>query len=194
MQTEVVIVTGQRGNGKTTWARNYIKSLNRVIVLDKQAFEEFGVPLSPNFPALVKAVEGKSFFRASYAPHTFEIPVMFDLARVVGNCHLVLEEADQLDDPRSFLEYDEAISRGRHYGVSIVAISLFPTKLPYALRTQATRLICFRQLEPRAINTVAEIIGDDGLRLPSLQKFHYLDWTPENGSVEKKLDMNGLIK
>lgn len=185
MQTEVVIVTGQRGNGKTTWARNYIKGLNRVIVLDKQSFGEFGIPLSPTFPDLVKAVEGKSFFRASYAPHTFEIPVVFDLARVVGPCHLVLEEADQLDDPRSFLEYDEAISRGRHYGISIVAISLYPTKLPYALRTQATRLISFRQVEPRAIKTLGEIIGDEAERLPFLEKFHYIDWTPDAGCVEK---------
>lgn len=187
MQREIVLVLGQTGSGKTTWAKNYVKTLSRVLVLDA-AFGEYGVPEYTDFLSLARAVEGKSFFRASYTPRTYEIPVMFDLARVLGRCHLILEEADRLDDPRAFMEYDEAISRGRHYGVSLVGISLYPAKLPAMLRRQATRLISFRQIEPRDIDYIAEIIGPAADELPDLPQFHYIDWTPTGGAHIKNLN------
>lgn len=184
MQREIVLVVGQTGSGKTTWTRNYIKNLPRVLVLDAD-FGEYGIPCYETFPELVQAVDGKSFFRASYTPRQFEMPLMFDLARVLGHCHLVLEEADRLEDPRSFLEYDEAISRGRHFGVSLVGVSLYPAKLPAMLRRQATRLIAFRQIEPRDIDYLAEIIGPAADELPDLPQFSYIDWTPTGGAKIK---------
>ena len=186
MQRDIVIVVGQTGCGKTTWARGMVKTLSRCLILDA-SFGEFDAVTYPDFPSLVAAVDGKSFFRAAYTPRQFEIPSMFDLARVLGRCHLVIEEADRLDDPRVFPEYDEAISRGRHYGVSLTGISLYPAKLPAMLRRQATRVIAFRQIEPRDIDYLAEIIGPAADDLPDLAPFHYVDWSPVGGAKIKKL-------
>ncbi len=163
-----------------------MNSLSRVIVLDA-GFDEYQATQYADFESLALGVTGKSFFRAAYTPRTFEMPVMFDLARVVGRCTLVLEEADRLDDPRQFGEYDEAISRGRHYGVSLCAISLYPAKLPAMLRRQTTRLIAFRQIEPRDIDYIAEIIGSAADELPLLKPFHYIDWTPSGGAKINQL-------
>lgn len=186
MQREIVLILGQTGSGKTTWAKGYVQGLTRCIVFDA-SFGEFPIPSYQNFPDLINAVQGKSFFRASYTPRIFEYPLMFDLARIVGPCHLVLEEADRLDDPRIFPEYDEAISRGRHYGTSLAAISLYPAKLPAMLRRQATRVISFRQIEPRDVDYLGEIIGAGAELLPDLKPFHYVDWKIGEGSTIKRL-------
>ena len=163
-----------------------MNTLSRVLVLDA-GFGEYDATQYGDFESLATGIAGKSFFRAAYTPRTYEIPVMFDLARVAGRCTLVLEEADRLDDPRQFFEYDEMISRGRHYGVSICAISLYPAKLPAMLRRQTTRLIAFRQIEPRDIDYIAEIIGPAADELPDLKPFHFIDWTPSGGAHVKKL-------
>lgn len=189
MQREIVLVLGQTGSGKTTWAKSYASSLQRCIIFDA-SFGEFDAKQCGTFTELVEEVSDKSFFRASYTPRYFEHPLMFDLARVLGRCHLVLEEADRLDDPRAFQEYDEAISRGRHYGISLVGISLYPAKLPAMLRRQATRVIAFRQIEPRDIDYLAEIIGPAADDLPNLKPFHFIDWTPTSGATVKSLIKN----
>jgi energy-coupling factor transporter ATP-binding protein EcfA2 len=190
LQREIVLVLGQTGSGKTTWARRYVNTLNRAIVLDA-GFNEYGAHECGTFHDLVNHISTRSFFRVSYSPLTFEMPLMFDLARVVGNCHLIIEEADRLDDPRAFLEYDEAITRGRHYGISMVGISLYPAKLPAMFRRQTTRLISFRQIEPRDIDYIAEIVGPIADDLPNLEKFSYIDWTPAGGA---KIVKNSLTK
>jgi hypothetical protein len=139
-------------------------------------FQEYGVDVSNTFTDLCYKVYRSSFFRVSYTPLIFEIPCIFDLARVIRNMSLVLEECDRFDDPRFFQEYDEIISRGRHYGVSIIAISLYPSKIPAMLRRQATRLISFRQHEPADIQYIGEVVGEHALQLPDLEDFSYLDW------------------
>lgn len=181
MQREIILVLGQTGSGKTTWAKNYVNTLHRSIILDA-GFNEYNAHTVDNFPALVDHVSKRSFFRVSYTPLNYEMPLMFDLTRVVGNCHLILEEADRLDDPRQFIEYDEVITRGRHYGISLVGVSLYPAKLPPMLRRQVTRLITFRQIEPRDIDYIAEIIGPIADKLPALEKFSYIDWSPAAGA------------
>lgn len=183
-QREIVLVLGQTGSGKTVWAKNYIGTKNRVIILDA-GFDEYNCHSVSTFQELVGYVSGKSFFRVSYSPMSYEYPLMFDLARIVGNCHLLIEEADRLDDPRTFFEYDEAISRGRHYGVSLIAVSFYPAKIPAMLRRQTTRLISFRQIEPRDLDYIAEIIGDLAYDLPNLEKFQYVEWTPLEGAKIK---------
>ncbi len=186
MQREIVLVIGQTGSGKTTWARKFVQGLTRCIVWDA-AFNEYGVPEARSFPELVSMIEGRSFYRAAYTPRYYEFPLMFDLARVMGPCHLILEEADRLDDPRGFWEYDEAISRGRHFGLSLVGISLYPAKLPAMLRRQTTRLIAFRTIEPMDIDYLGEIVGGAAEELPNLEPFHYIDWTPLGGAQIKRL-------
>lgn len=191
MQTDVIIVVGQRGCGKTTWAKRYIQKLPRVIVLDAN-FGEFGIPQFNTVDELVASLSGKTFYRASYSPLQYEVPLMFDIARIKGSesgkgCHLVIEEADRLDDPLYFTEYDESISRGRHYGVSLLAISLYPAKLPAMLRRMATRVIAFRHIEPKDIKYLSEIMGEDARKLPDLKNFEYIDWRSNVGSEIRKL-------
>lgn len=189
-QREVILVLGKTGSGKTTWARNYIKTLSRVIVAEA-GYNEFDIIPCPTFDSLIDKIEkedkgGRGIFRVSYTPLYHEQPMMFDVARCTKNVHLVIEEADRYDDPRSCEEYDEIISRGRHYGVSIIGISLYPAKIPASLRSQASRVICFRQHEPKDVKYFYDVIGEAADQLPTLGQFEFLDWTP-TGLTKGKL-------
>lgn len=191
MQREVILVLGKTGSGKTTWARNFIQTKSRVLVVDA-GFGDYPATSIPSLNELILTADrlnanGNGFFRLTYTPRINETPIIMDLSRVLGNCLLTLEEADRFDDPKVCPEYDEIISRGRHYGVSILGISLYPFKLPADLRRQATRIICYRMHEPRDLDYLEDIIGEDVSRLPGLEPFHYLDWQAGIGSEVKTL-------
>lgn len=189
MRREVIIVIGGTGSGKTTWVRNYLRGLSRVLVFDA-GFGEF-YDEEQNLDTLARKLEAQSgglngtgAFRLAYTPRVVEYPAMFDLARIVGGLHLVIEEADRLDDPRSFEEYDDLISRGRHYGhsgrgqgVSIIAISLYAAKIPVALRSVCDTAIIFRQNEPNHVAYIADWIGDDAADvITALGRYEYVEW------------------
>ena len=191
MQREVILVLGKTGSGKTTWTRRFSETLTRVVVLDA-GFQDYQGLAYGDLTSLIDGAAkldagGSGFFRVTYTPRSGEAPVVMDLARVLGNCYLVIEEADRFDDPKVCPEYDEIISRGRHYGVSILGVSLYPFKLPADLRRQATRIICFRMHEPRDLDYLYDIIGEDISKLPNLEPFHYLDWQAGIGSTIHKL-------
>lgn len=187
MQREVILIFGQTGSGKTTEAIKIVGNLPRVFVAEAN-FGEFPCEQFSEYPAVVDRLEkSKCFasnvpFRVSYSPRIAEHPLIFDTAIELRNCSLVLEEADRFDDPRNFPEYDEVITRGRHYGVSIVALGLHPYKIPKELRRQCTALVSFRQIDPSDIDWLREIIGEQADALPSLQAFHKVVWTPATGA------------
>lgn len=65
---------------------------------------------------------------------------------------------------------------GRHYGVNMIATSTRASHLPPDYRSQATRVIAFRQSEPADIDYMEDIIGEKALRLPSLPRHEFIDW------------------
>lgn len=180
-QRDVILILGKTGSGKTTFARHLVRPLPRVFIVDAD-FREFGALSFDTFPDLTAYLEKKSppgnFFRVSYTPYTNEYPLVFDLSRLVAPVHLVLEEADRFDDPRYCLEYEEVIARGRHSGVSIIALSRYPYALPSMLRREATRIIAFHHHEPSDLNWFSDVMGPDTEMLPDLREHEFLDWRP----------------
>ena len=185
MQREVVLIFGQTGSGKTWKAKEILGRLPRALVIEA-GFGEFPVHESFwNFEDLVLRLdEWRAFsdlsnfparpprsyvpFRFSWSPLGHEHPLVFDCAKALGNCTLVLDEADRFGDSRFLPEYDEIITRGRHYRISIVAVALHPSKLPKDLRRQCTSLISYRQIDPDDVEALAEICGEAAYELPHL--------------------------
>lgn len=191
MQRRVILIYGQTGSGKTTFARRLLAQASRALVVDAD-FGEFQGQEFADYSEMVDALEAmRAFgsrvpFRVSYSPYDDEHALMFDLAVSLGNVELFLEEGDRFD---YLFEYQRVVIRGRHYGVSVVAVGLNWAVLPKALRRQATRVVAFAQTDPDDIHELARQVGplayDMGpdeqgrLRHPP---FSYLDWTPRGGA------------
>lgn len=196
MQREVKIRLGQTGSGKSYGAAKFFEQCPRAIVAEC-GYDEFKAVRFDEFPEMVLYLESvgafknrNAPFRVSYTPRISEYPLIFQTALETGNCWLFLEEADRFGDPRDCWEYDEVITRGRHCGVSIYALSLHPFKLPIDLRRQTTSLVSYRQTEPNDIKWLAEHVGDIAYQLPALPgpglnqrpPFPYLEWDGISGA------------
>lgn len=187
-QRRILIIVGQTGSGKTQLARAYLKDKTRVLIADAD-FREFGaLDFTQNglesLASYLKKYEARaSFFKVSYTPRSYEYPLMCDIARVMGNLDFVIEEADRFPDPKWCDEYDEIISRGRHWGVSICAISRHPYAIPVDLRREASRIVAFRHTEPRDIDWLSDVIGEAAYEIPKLGDHEFIEWRQGQGCL-----------
>lgn len=157
------------------------------------AFREFDALdfTSAGFDSLGEYLERhqrkEAFFRVSYTPYEVEYPLMCDLARVLGPIDFVVEECDRFPDPKWCQEYEEIIARGRHWGVSITALSRHPFAIPVSLRREANRIIAFRHHEPRDIDWLVDVMGEAAHKIPELAPHHYIEWTAQTGASEPRI-------
>jgi hypothetical protein len=183
----VDIIVGKTGSGKTTLARELVAPLTRCLILDV-GFNEFNAQEIYTLDELADYLEARGrihgFFKVSYTPLSHEYPTLFKMARLIGQQEpltLVLEEADTISPPSEMAEYDELISRGRHYGVNMLAVTLYPFKVPPELRRQATAFYSFTQHEPRDLQYLSDVYGPEHVdKIAALPPYHYLKWTRES--------------
>ena len=188
MQREVRLICGQTGSGKTHFAREIVKSLPRCLVIDS-GFQEFeNTIFFDNIESLISSLKDRSAetdkearFNLGYTPLPYEYESMFDIAIACGNLTLVLEEADRFDE--KIFSYQDIITRGRHYGISILAIAPHPYNFPKDLRRQLTEVISFRQTEESDLDYLSDVIGEEIYQVRDFPRdsFKYLKWTPETG-------------
>lgn len=194
-QRRVLIVVGQTGSGKSFLARTYLKSKTRVLIADAD-FREYGAreftpPGGAGFDAMLEYLKAHAgaggFFRVSYTPSQEEFPLVCEIARHIGPVDFVIEECDRFPDPQWCPDYEEIIARGRHWGVSITALSRNPFAIPVSLRREANRIIAFRQQEPRDLDWLSDVIGREAAaQLPKLGPHEFIEWTPENGALPRR--------
>lgn len=194
MQREVRLRLGQTGSGKTFGSAVHFKECPRAIVAEC-SFGEFPAVRFDEFPDLVVYLDKLNAFtntsapfRVSYTPRKSEYHLIFELALELGNCWLFLEEADRFGSPEDIPGYDEIITRGRHYGINIEALATHPYNLPVDLRRQCTSLVAFRQIEPRDIKWIGDLVGPLAYELPKLPgppqtpPFPFLEWDGVKGA------------
>lgn len=202
MQRDVILIYGPTGSGKTTLAGSVIDAYSRVLVVDA-AFGEFRADLFSDYEALLNELEkrsafpqrrvsiggvpSKASFRFAYTPNRNERGLIFETGLMLGTCLLVLEEADRFDNTLDLPEYDEAIIRGRHDGLSILAMGLRPSFLPKDLRSDVSRIYCFGLTDEDDLEYIAGVAGPkiyevtppkDGEKPP----FPYLFWRRGHGA------------
>src|SRR4030066_199780 len=129
MKNEVILITGQRGSGKTTYLKEQI-----------------------------------DYF---------------------CNAHMI---------PRDF---DEIVKRGRHQALQLIVATRRPHEIPPIIRSQISRLVTFRHLEPRDLQYLREISGVEEDRIQTLENYHYIEWRLGKiieGTVSKQKHKKGIFE
>lgn len=181
-QAEIKVVFGQRGSGKTTRAAALVADKPRVLVYDSLGHDYCnGVVCEDRrtFERLWRA-SYRGRFRLVYRPRDpqAEFPEICRLASACGNLSFLVEEVDLYFraaqcDPA----FTNVISRGRHDGVELIAVTQCPTGFGSLLRAQAHEWYIFATREPRHVDYLVDrCVGLDPQRVLALQKFEYLHY------------------
>jgi len=190
---ELVFITGKTGSGKSTLLRKMLADKKRLIIFD--TISEYS-ELSPPYPALF--VHDISQLYDYFAKnHSRDFRVVFDpedpeqvLTLKDGSEITVFEEAARLiythldsmilgvEEMANFMtgsrtpEYLRKITRfGRHSALSLYTTTQRPADVHPLIRAQITKLISFKQHEPRDIDWLKQVIGEEALGLKDLKPF-----------------------
>lgn len=178
MQRDFIIVVGNQNCGKSVWAKIFARSLSRLLVFDPMssyARVEFSSPDSWIENVAFNRLNG--FRYGSSFPDDLEM--IANAAFGAGDCMLLIEECALIF--RRGEELHEwakpLIFMGRHQRVSLLFVAQRASKIPIDVRSQATRIITFRQTEPNDVYAITERIGEscheEIIMLPDL---HCIDW------------------
>jgi DNA helicase HerA-like ATPase len=190
---EVVLITGKTGSGKSTLFRKMLEDKKRVIIFD--TLSEYS-ELAPPYPALFihnihdlydcLAKNHYKNFRIVFDPEDpeqvitlkdeAEISVFEEACKLIYN-HLEglvlgIEEVANFIQGSKVPEYIRKITRfGRHSSISLYATTQRPADVHPLIRAQMTKLITFRQHEPRDIDWLKQVIGEQAQGLKDLSQF-----------------------
>lgn len=176
---EIIVILGRRGMGKSTWAKRYVQGVPRLCVWDPK--RSYKVDYPPDLSAWFDEHEQDPRFQIG-GFYDEDQETLGSIAYALQHTCLVLEECAFVFNPREdFPEWArECIYLGRERGVSVVAVAQRPRSVHIALRSQATRVICFNQHEITDVDWIADMFGSDALdQIPHLARLECLDISPE---------------
>ncbi len=189
MKNEVILITGQRGQGKTTYLKDQIGLCNRVVIFDLLGeFTDYDTAynLREFFEMLSEDKEENFFVLNFYDPKTSEenFHVVCEAINRLQDIMFVVDEIDYFcsthNTPKQF---DEIVKRGRHQSLQLMVATRRPHEIPPIIRSQVSQLITFRQIEPRDLEYLGSIIALPGEDISKLQDFHYIKWSVKEGIV-----------
>lgn len=187
MKNEIILITGQRGQGKTTYLKDQIGIFDRVIIFDLLGeFVSYDTAYNMRdfFKALTKAKEENFFVLNYFNPKTSEddFQVICEAINRLQNIMFVVDEIDYFCSSHSVpRQFDEIVKRGRHQGLNLIVATRRPHEIPPIIRSQVTALITFRHIEPNDLDYLGSIINLPGEEISILEKFHYVKWTVDEG-------------
>lgn len=176
---DFIIVLGNQGAGKSVWVKQRVAYLQRLCVFDPMASYpnvDFETPLENVVDPILDG-EKKTFRVGVW--DSDDVDALGSLSFAAGNSTLVIEEAGVFFTRGQILEdwTKRLVYMGRHQCASVIFVAQRAQSIPIAVRSQATRIITFRQTEPEDVKIVCQIIGkqfrDD---LPALPDLACLDW------------------
>lgn len=173
---EFIVIVGQQGMGKSAWAKHYSRNNDRLFVFDPAASYPVDYEYDyDNWPDLMN-VENK-FRIGTYEPE--DIPMFGAMAYSVGDCTFLCEEAGTIFKKGQPMDTwaRRLIFMGRHVRANLIFLAQRAASIPIDIRSQADRLITFRQIEPDDVKAVTAIIGKDWAPyIPTLPPLTCLDW------------------
>lgn len=184
MERDFIIVVGNQGHGKSVWSKSYAESKTRLLVYDPlQSYRvDFGTDPEQWVEPTVSGTNQEFRYGSGFP---FELEMLGNCAYAAGNCTFIVEECalifrrgEELHDWAKPLVF-----MGRIQRVSLVLIAQRASKIPMDIRSQASRLVTFRQTEPSDVSALIDRIGEAGEAIPELPPLECIDWN--NGEVSR---------
>lgn len=183
MRRDVILVCGVTGSGKTNWARTFTSDLKRLFAYDIAV--SFPVQyVDTNYLVTFAENPAPQFRLGVYSP--YDTDVLTAAAYMVGNAWLMLEEISTLYNigARIHGPLQEAVLLGRQRSLSLLIISQRASYIPITLRSQASRIVSFRQQEKADTTWLADFMGKETAdQLPALADLECVDW--EKGNITR---------
>lgn len=189
MKNEVILVTGQRGQGKTTYIKNQISLYSRVIIFDllgEFTYYDTDLNLRDFFKSLSKAKEENFFVLNYYNPKNSEddFHVICEAMNRLKNIMFIVDEIDYFCSTHSIpKQFDEIVKRGRHQGLQLMVATRRPHEIPPIIRSQVTKFITFRHIEPIDLDYIKDLTGINPDEVQGLPNFSFIKW--EEGKISK---------
>lgn len=171
-QNSVTVILGKKGSGKSTQAKKLWAEASRRVCLDRNWEYDGGVVVRDfaSFVAYVSERGREKFFSVIVRTRDDEerdkILEFFTAADDPEQAPLpgtlvVVEEADTVWGPMGkHRGFSDLVNVGRHFQVSLVAISRRPRRLNRDVTANADELIIGRMQEPADREYLRELVGD----------------------------------
>lgn len=182
---EFIIVVGAQGAGKSVWTKNKTSLLKRLGVFDPMASykADFETPIDNMVEPILD--DDIPQFRIGTMDDT-EVDVLGSTVFAAGSATLVLEEAGLFFQRGANLEQwmKQIIYTGRHTRCSIILVAQRINSIPVQIRSQASRIVCFRQYEHDDVLILSKTFGKHFRDvIPTLDNLECLDW--QNGDIRR---------
>ena len=180
----VVLVLGKRGYGKSVWTKYFLSNQPRVFLFDPVGdYDQFYYITREDLEHIdMDTLRDKnhSFKIATSDPSCLEF--LASLAFLTGDCWLVIEEASYVFPPKQYMpEYlRDIVFLGRHNNCSLLLTAQRAVSIPIDMRSQATRVVSFRQVEAADMKWLEDYFGERTWDVPELSKLECLDCENEN--------------
>lgn len=175
MYRDFIVVYGNQGFGKSVWRRQYTKAKERLLLYDPLA-EDATVDYTTDPQEWAPSVIDGT--RTKFRYGTFlqdDLPLFGSMAFAAGECCFCIEEAGTVfERGRPLDDYmREHVFMGRHPRVDLIIVAQRAASVPIDVRSQAQRIVTFRQTEPDDVDALLERLGDqitpdEILNLPEL--------------------------
>jgi hypothetical protein len=179
MDRQFILVTGNQRQGKSVWAKLFSQRISRLLVSDPTMSYrnvDYETPPDEWLQSVITRQKEQFRFGTYYAE---ELPMFGHAAFAAGNCTLIIEECALIF--RRGEELHEwakpLIFMGGHSHVDLVLVAQRAASIPINIRSQATRIVTFKQSEPADVDALADRIGKSVKEvIPTLDKLECLDW------------------
>ncbi len=203
--TDVTIIFGMRGSGKSTLSRKLSSAYPRRVVIDPLAewsevdvhyrvvrgYAEFArvfaeVVFSDRF-TLVCQFDPETSDEDQSAEFDSILRSLYYTGRETGmGCCLVIEEVHNFATPYAIQHWlRQIVLTGRHAHLAVIASTQRPASVNKALVSQAAHVFTGQLFEQRDVKYLEDTLsGDIAERAALLPKFRFLGFTPGQPTVE----------
>ena len=208
----VVLITGSRGSGKSTKARELASSYKMAVAIDPARDWQWSrgwvrADTLKEVAALIRK-HWRGGKRIAYTPPVgYEAEALHHLSGMVFQAQeaffagssarkflVVVDEAAEAygnrhQERQDLTGFKRVLNQGRHHGIDVVAITQRPQDVATRMRTNADTFYAFRLGDAAAIKAVADKIGRaEAAKVAKLPAFSYVqisDGEVKNGKTRK---------